>query len=62
MELPPIERAHRVKALMVCGAITYDEAKLRLKPILQEMNQIAEGIAKQYGKKHRPFSAVSFLR
>lgn len=61
-QLKPIDRAEEVRLLLLAGAITYDEAKTRVKPILAEMDVIARGIAKKFGKRHRPFSVISFFR
>ena len=44
------------------GTITYDEAKAKAQPIIDEMNRAASDIAAKYGKKHHGFSFVSLMR
>lgn len=59
---PPIDRANEVKFLLNSGAISYDEARERLAPILEEMNVVGREIAKRHKRKFYGFSPVAFLR
>lgn len=47
---------------MINGVLTYDEAKEKAQPIIDEMNEIARGIAKKYGKKHQDFTFSKLMR
>ena len=47
---------------MMNGVLTYDEAKEKAQPIIDEMNEIARGIAKKYGKKHQDFTFSKLMR
>jgi len=47
---------------MTNGVLTYDEAKEKAQPIIDEMNEIARGIAKKYGKKHQDFTFSKLMR
>lgn len=47
---------------MMNGVLTYDEAKEKAQPIIDEMNEIARGIAKKYGKKHQDFTFSKLIR
>lgn len=47
---------------MINGVLTYDEAKEKAQPIIDEMNAIARGIAKKYGKKHQDFTFSKLMR
>ena len=51
-----------IKSLLNLGAVTYDDAKVSLKPILNGLNKEASKIAKKYGKKHTPFTTAGLLR
>ena len=51
-----------IKYKLAIGVITYDEAKVVSKPIIDEMNQIAQKIAKQFGKKAHKFNFASLMR
>jgi hypothetical protein len=62
MSLNYIQEARQVKTIYMTGAITYDEAIARLRPILAKMDAVAERIAKEYGKKHYKFNPIKFLR
>ena len=47
---------------MINGILTYEEAKEKAQPIIDEMNEIARGIAKKYGKKHQDFTFSKLMR
>lgn len=47
---------------MMNGVLTYDEAKEKAQPIIDEMNELARGIAKKYGKKHQDFTFSKLMR
>lgn len=47
---------------MINGVLTYDEAREKAQPIIDEMNEIARGIAKKYGKKHQDFTFSKLMR
>lgn len=44
------------------GVLTYDEARAKAQPIIDEMNAIARGVAAKYGKKHHDFTFISLMR
>ena len=45
-----------IKSEFMAGAITYDEAKLRVQPLLDEMNAKAKVISKKHGFRHKPLT------
>ncbi len=45
-----------VRRAFLRGDITLDEAKERLRPVLEDMNKRGEKIAKEFGKKFRKFT------
>lgn len=47
---------------MINGVLTYEEAKEKAQPIIDEMNELARGIAKKYGKKHQDFTFSKLMR
>lgn len=47
---------------MMNGVLTYEEAKEKAQPIIDEMNELARGIAKKYGKKHQDFTFSKLMR
>ena len=47
---------------MMNGVLTYEEAKEKAQPIIDEMNDLARGIAKKYGKKHQDFTFSKLMR
>ena len=47
---------------MINGVLTYEEAKEKAQPIIDEMNDLARGIAKKYGKKHQDFTFSKLMR
>ena len=63
MKLNLIDRATEVKSLLLQGKISYDEAKEMLQPYIDEANEIARRIAKQYGRVHNNnFKVEKLLR
>lgn len=51
-----------IKGDLMRGVLTYDEAKEKAQPIIDEMNEVARGIAKKYGKKHQDFIFSKLMR
>ncbi len=45
-----------IRRAFLRGDITLDEAKKRLRPVIDDMNERGEKIAKQYGRKFRKFT------
>ena len=56
------ERASEIKSLLMQGQITYDQAREMLKPHVEEAEERAKAIAKQFKKKPPKFSISSLLR
>lgn len=52
----------KIKAEMLAGKLTVDEAMIKAQPFINEMNQKAAKIAKEYGKKHKPFTFGYIMR
>jgi hypothetical protein len=44
------------------GAISLDEAKIRVKPYIDMVNEGGKRLSKEYGNSFRPVSATGFLR
>ena len=53
---------NEIRDAMLSGKITYDEAKVRAQPFIDEMNEKARAIAAKYGKKHQGFTFASLMR
>lgn len=47
---------------MINGVLTYEEAKEKAQPIIDEMNDLARAVAKKYGKKHQDFTFSKLMR
>lgn len=47
---------------MMSGVLTYDEAKAKAQPVIDEMNEIGRKIAVKYGKKHQDFTFSKLMR
>lgn len=56
------EMLNTIRANMQRGLLTYEQAEKAAKPIIDEMNKKAEKIAKEYGKKHNPFTFRYLMR
>jgi len=52
----------QIKFLMEKGQLSYEEAKKEAQPIIDEMNKIAERIAKKYKRKAHKFKFISLMR
>lgn len=51
-----------IKFKMLIGALTYDEAKEEMEPIIDEMNKKGAEIAKKHNQKFRPFTFSNLMR
>lgn len=51
-----------IRADMARGVLTYDEARAKAQPVIDEMNRVAREITKKHGKKHQDFSFISLMR
>lgn len=51
-----------IKAKMMRGDLTYDEAKKEAQPIIDEMNKIGREIAAKYGRRHSNFTFAYLMR
>lgn len=56
------EELYKIRAALVSGAITYDQAKLLAAPILIAVNARGKEIAKKYGKRHTPVTFAGVMR
>jgi hypothetical protein len=54
--------ANTAKELLKVNAITYEEAKRRVMPYLNKLNQVGKEKAKKFGLKARTVSFPSFIR
>lgn len=52
----------KIKLELLTGKITYDEAKIKLQPIIIEMNKKGKEIAKKFNQKFKPFTFVQLIR
>lgn len=55
-------KIEQIKANLIMGIITYDEAKKQAQPIIDEMNVKGLEIAKKYNRKFRPFTFTGLMR
>lgn len=51
-----------LKLALAYGHISYDEAKIEAKPILDKINKKGKEIAKKYGKKYYPITFTEIMR
>lgn len=51
-----------IKMALACGFISYEEAKVEAKPILDEINKKGREIAKKYGKNYYPITFTEVMR
>lgn len=56
------DKLRAIKARMYSGEITYDEAKVLAKPILDEIDAASKVIAKKYGRRPTKASFAAFMR
>lgn len=52
----------KIRAKLIHGVISYEEAKKEATPIIAEMNKIGREIAAKYGKRHSNFTFSSLMR
>ena len=51
-----------LKLALAYGYISYDEAKIEAKPILDRINKKGKEIAKKYGKNYYPITFNELMR
>lgn len=56
------EQINEIRNEMLSGRLTYDEAKAKAQPIIDEINQKGREIAAKYGKKHHDFTFAYLMR
>ena len=56
------KQVEEIKFNLLIGAITYDEAKEQMEPIIHEMNKKGLEIAKKHNQKFRPFTFSGLMR
>ena len=56
------EDIEAIKMALGCGFISYDEAKIEAKPILDRINKKGREIAKKYGKHYYPITFNELMR
>lgn len=47
---------------LMSGVLTYDEAREKAQPVIDEMNALGRKIAEKYGKKHQDFTFSKLMR
>lgn len=57
-----ISQLNEIKMKMELGIISYEEAKVLAQPIIDEMNNKAEKIAKKYNRKFTKFNFIQLMR
>lgn len=53
-----LAEARAIKFAMKNGALPYSEAKKRVKPLLEKVNEVGKLIAKKYGRKYREINFI----
>lgn len=56
------DKIDEIRLAMFRGILSYDEARAKAEPIIDEMNRRGREIAKKYGKSFRPFSFAALMR
>lgn len=51
-----------IKKALALGYISYDEAKIEAKPVLDRINKKGKEIAKKYNKNYRPITFIEIIR
>jgi len=51
-----------IKGKLAYDYIDYDDAKKLAKPLIDKLNERSEVVAKQFGKKHKPFTFTGIFR
>lgn len=51
-----------IRLEMLHGIISYNEAKIKAKPIIDEMNKKGFEIAKKHGKRFTRFTFINLMR
>lgn len=51
-----------IRHAMNSGEISYDEARIKAQPIIDEMNVKARKVAEKFGKKHTNFTFNYLMR
>lgn len=57
-----MEKAHEARNMLRVGKISLDEAKRRVKPYIDLVNDGGKRLSREYGNTFKPVSATSFLR
>lgn len=53
---------NNIRLQMIHGVITYDEAKVKAQPIIDEMNKKGLEIAKKHGMRFKKFTFTNLMR
>ena len=56
------EDIETIKMALAYGYISYDEAKIEAKPILDRINKKGKEIAKKYNKNYYPITFTEIIR
>ena len=56
------EKLYGIRAKLVSGRITYDEAKAEAAPVIEAINLKAKEIAKKHGKRPQTVSFGAIMR
>ena len=56
------EEIKEIKIALALGYISYDEAKIEAKPILDRINKKGKEIAKKYNKNYYPITFTEIIR
>ena len=62
LKLKPIDRMHEIRLMLKVVQISFDEAKTLALPLIKEMEESAEKIAKKFNRKAQKFSFTSLMR
>ena len=57
-----IDKIHNIKHMLDVGYISFDEAKILALPLIREMEESAEKVAKKFGTKPPKFSFTNLIR
>lgn len=61
-DMLPIDKLRAIRAQMLSGFLTYDEAKREAAPVIAEMNKRSKEIAAQHGVRFKPVSFAAVMR
>ena len=58
----PIDKIEEIRAMLKAGRLSFDEAKALALPLIKEMEQSAEKVARRFGRTPPKFNFTNLMR